>query len=968
MGPSRQGKRVRGGVMVLTPRWAAALVAALVAAAAPMSLFAIGDGDVGRSGGRTHEVGNRRSFVLKAARVYPCDPRQPQIIYRAVIIVRDGIIEAVGADLSPPPDLPLVDLKDATVTPGFVAAASIGGGGHTGGESIAAGYRAVDAFDRYGDFAATLAEGVTTLHLDAGTHRLLTGVGAVVKLAGLPDERVLRADADLCINLGPDVYNPPDHIIIVTPASSDVAIIPAQPQRPASRLGQILALNEAIEAALRLGSSPLRGESEPPTSAPPTLEFSIHPPELAQAWRASLPLRIGAQRAADIKQAVAFLEAHQRKGYVVGGLEADRVADRLAAADVPLVYRVDDPLRSMAGDVGFDPQASLPDGTVLAALDNVMLALASPQGQPTADLRLAAATARRAGLSEQRVLDAITRVPAEILGVADRVGSVSPGKDADLVVLTGDPLAATTHVQRVYVGGRLAFEPPTRGPLVVRAGTVWLGPQQRLRDGAVLIEEGRIQAVGHTVPHPPFARVIDAGPAAFVTPGFIDAHNHLGLEGDRAATGPEMAPSKLIGAADVTDIRVAQSGVTTVALAPYRADARGSQVSAVKTAGADRDERVVRDTAAVAFDMRDTDPAEVKTTLGPRLEAGKKYLEEWTKYEKELAEWKEKQAKGERPVEGPAEEKKVAEPAADDPVTGVWSGKVSGGPLPEPQTGKMSLRLTGTSIEGQVIEPPPPIEHRIVGTLNGDKITGHIEADTQGLGYPQFEATLDKPDHMIGTVTFAGITVSVEGERIEKTPVEFKVVRQKTRGKGGRPLPPKVDETLEPIKALLEKKIPAVVDVRSAAQIDAVLKLLVDEWALQTVLLNAEDARARAAKLAEEGVGVIVPTAMLRTERYQPYLQADDLTRGGVPVAFQSDAEDGARSLPRVVLHAVERGLGADAALTALTLDAARMLRIDGRVGSIERGKDGDLVIFSGDPFDPASRVERVIISGQEVK
>ncbi len=194
------------------------------------------------------------------------------------------------------------------------------------------------------------------------------------------------------------------------------------------------------------------------------------------------------------------------------------------------------------------------------------------------------------------------------------------------------------------------------------------------------------------------------------------------------------------------------------------------------------------------------------------------------------------------------------------------------------------------------------------------------------------------------------------------------MTRTRRRGKGGRPLPPKVDESLEPLKDLLQKKIPAVVKVSTPAQIREVLALLVDKHELPVTLLDAEGAAAHAAKLAEKKVGVIVPPAVLRQRRYQDYHQADELARRGVPIAFQSDVEDGARNLPAVVLYAVERGLSAEDALAALTVGAAKALKIDHRVGALEPGKDGDLVIFSGHPLRNGSRVLRVIVNGQEVR
>ncbi len=112
---------------------------------------------------------------------------------------------------------------------------------------------------------------------------------------------------------------------------------------------------------------------------------------------------------------------------------------------------------------------------------------------------------------------------------------------------------------------------------------------------------------------------------------------------------------------------------------------------------------------------------------------------------------------------------------------------------------------------------------------------------------------------------------------------------------------------------------------------------------------------------------MIVPPQVVRTRAGRPYNQAADLARQGIRVALQSDSEDGARDLPLVGLFAVREGLGGDAALRALTIDAAQMYKLDDRVGSLEVGKDADVLIFDGHPFDAGSRLQRVIVGGREV-
>ncbi len=85
-----------------------------------------------------------------------------------------------------------------------------------------------------------------------------------------------------------------------------------------------------------------------------------------------------------------------------------------------------------------------------------------------------------------------------------------------------------------------------------------------------------------------------------------------------------------------------------------------------------------------------------------------------------------------------------------------------------------------------------------------------------------------------------------------------------------------------------------------------------------------------------------------------------------MPVAFQSQATSGARNLPLAVGYAVCRGLGSDDALRGLTSSPAQMLGLDD-VGTLAAGKDADLVVLSGMPFELSTRVLAVMIDGQWV-
>lgn len=944
------------------------------------------------------------TFAIRAKAVYPCTADQPGPIERGVIIVRDGKVTAVGADLPIPPDLRLIDLPDDTICAGLVSAASALVPAHTGPESVSGAYRAIDSFDAYGDYQWALTTGVTTAHLSPGGHRLVSGRGAIVKLAGTPEQRVISTDSDLAINLG--VFNPPRLIAPPFYASSDVAIEPARPQRPSSRMGQLLELDERI-AAIADQTRPL-----PPPAGPLTntrMDYPYHALAFDAAWQANLPLCVQARDAADIESAIAFFQKYKRKGYLLGLTEGYQLAGEIAETGLPCVLRLENAYRGPAAPIGANPDAVERLLSVAGALDRAFggrkdakIALAGAENDAGSDLRLIAALAERGGMSAAAALAAVTRLPAEILGIDGRVGSLAPGKDADLIVLSGPPLAIDSQVLRVFVDGRAAWTAPRLRDgardraLVVKGGTIWLGDGNVIHDGAVLVEDGKVRAVGQRVPRPAYARLIDAGPDAFITPGFIDSHGHLGLEeisqpaGRRTVATPDLPIDRVVGVAGADFLRVARAGVTTVMLAAYRTAQNGSRIAAIKTYGANRADMVTRDIAGVKFSLAGSDPMIAIKAIQGTLEAGKRYEESWKKYAADMEKWKKDHEQGRAPSSKPAEAPETHVEKKPDPVTGTWGFEIKGGPMPQPLKGSLVLKLSGNQIEGRAKTPGGGNDTRLTGTLNDKTVTLELDQETD-MGKPTIVATLDRDDHMAGQFKLGDVfQLDFEANRTEKGDVEFRVERTRRRGKDGRPAAPKVNESLEPIRPLLAGRIPAVVEVRTNNEAREAIKLIVDQYKLSLILLDAPDAADLGKELGDRrnSVGVIVPPSIMRSAEVRsikPPFEADmknpspredlrlrntaaDLSRLGVRVGLQSDAEDGARSLPLVGLFAVQQGLGGDEALRALTVDAAKMYKIDDRVGTLEPGKDGDLLIFSGHPFDAGSRLERVIVGGREVR
>lgn len=892
------------------------------------------------------------SMAITGARVLPMADDGPAVIENGVVIVRDGVIVAVGdASTAIPADLPVIDLNGATVMPGMVIADTTLAGRHAGDQSVSGLYHAIDAFNRFGDYRPLLAEGITTVHMNPGAHRLVSGAGAVVRLSGDWTDRVLDAASDVTVNLSNAARNPPNLLDPLKQPSADNLIIPAEPQRPSSRMEEWPTLRDAIAVA--------NDDSR-----------SMHLVAFGRLWDAGLPMRVQAESSLDASKAIEILDLANRSGYIVGSFELRDVLSMIEASGTPLVYGLSMPVRGSARDLGDRADVSDADLSLLARLGGHRLALSAGPGVALSDLRLAAATALRDGLDRDMVLRALTANPAKILGVDDAVGSLMPGRLADLVVYSDDPMNATASVQRVYMNGRLAYRAPHAGSVVVRAGTVWAGPGEYMRDAEVLVTDGKIAEVGPRVARPKGATIIDAGADAFVTPGFVDGRGHLGLDGDRAATGTNNDLSDLVGVPGPAEHRVARSGVTSVMLSPYSIGRSGSRVSAIKTFGAGRADRVVRSSAAVAIDVRGSDPTSIERQIAQRLGQAKQYDARWKKYEQDLAEWEAAQAAGR--VSKPAAPEVVVDEAARekeaDPITGTWEMRAESDMLPEPIAGEVALKLNGNNFEGRATSPAAAeIEHRIVGTLDGTNLSGTIEIDTGGFGTPTFTGTLTD-GKMEGSITLGPITGTFSGERTSTEEVQFRVTRRRATGDDGRPKPPPIDESLEPYRPVFAGETPLIVGASTAQEIDAVVATVVDKNELRLVLVGAEFADVRTQRLVDAGVGVLMsPSMMVRRGNSDVYLPGV-LSRAGVSVAFESESEDGARNLLLRGVYAVQQGMSPESVLEAMTINPARLFGLDGRIGSITPGADGDLVIFDGHPMDASSRVRRVLINGEEVQ
>jgi len=891
------------------------------------------------------------------------------------ILIRDGKIAAVGKDVEIPPGARVVDYGPAAVVvPGLVAADSSYGRGPASDRTVEPGLSAVDNFDPYTPFYAALEGGVTSVYVAPARGRLIAGRGAVVKAAGAGSQRVVSASAVLHGSIAADARNTPGYWEPPVPATVDVGLGEELKQLPRTTMGALVALEELL--ALARGG---RGEEL----------YGPHTgPELKEALDAKLAWRMGANTATEIRALLDFFGQSGLPLVIDGASEAADQAAAIARAGASVI--VESPLLANRSgrDFGKDEDDAPPRFGVAAALAEagVRFAIATPSDASPGDLRLAAVLASRGGLDPAAGLRAITLSAAEILGVAQRVGHISRGADADLAVLNGAPLDAATGVIATWVDGEVAWKAREEAATVIEVAELHMGDGHVLAPGQLLMQDGRIAEVGAKVSHPPGATVV-RGHAAM--PGMIDAYGHLGLEGSRKGVSTRFSLSLIVEPGDATDRRVAKAGVTTVVLGSPGSPGKGSQTMAYKPAGDDFETMVVGDPNALRMQWEEEIRAASGENVREALAKAKEYKEKWEQYEKEIAAWtppppeeveegkEEKEKEADEKAEGEPEKKDTAEEGEkkdedekkkdkkkkDEParaVTGVWKSEGVHLALQD-VAGELEGRLRASVLGGDLIE------------VEGSRAEKDVRLSGRGgAGLVELELAL-ADGKLAGKARVAGAEHELA---LEQTSEEYPVAKRTERRRPesekepkGKPKSPGINPDLEPLRQAMLGKVAVVVGVDRDDEILACVAAF-EAYGIKPVLFGAGKAAEVAEKLRGRVAGVL-PTHLVTTRDPETNRERNayaELQAAGIPVAFHSGAEEGAVDLPLMAAYAVAHGLSPAGAVRALTADAADMLSIAGRVGRLQPGLDADVLLLDGSPFDLSSAVVRVWVAGKEIR
>ena len=398
------------------------------------------------------------TYAITNARIVPVSG---PMINRGTVVIRDGLIAAVGANVTAPPDARIIDGNGLTVYPGLFDSntslgisqpspsptATPGGGGFGGQRPQPSPLTALNSSQPAGLQPEVLAEdfikpggeqieaarqlGITTA-LSAPRQGIWMGQSALINLAGeTTQEMIVRSPVALHVGF--------------TPLRSGVY--------PNSLMGVFAVLRQMMLDANRYREAQQTYERSPRGMRRPDQDRALA--ALLPALDGSLPVVMYADSEREISRALDLAEEFKLRAIIAGGLEAGKLGERLRDRNVPVLLSLNFPRRTTAAMPEADPEplrvlrerveAQKTAGRLAAA--RVKFAFQSGAMTSTADFYPNITRAIENGLSQENALRALTISAAEILGVNDRLGSIEVGKIANLTVTRGELLNSKSYIR-----------------------------------------------------------------------------------------------------------------------------------------------------------------------------------------------------------------------------------------------------------------------------------------------------------------------------------------------------------------------------------------------------------------------------------------------------------------------------------------------------------------------------------------
>ena len=381
------------------------------------------------------------AFAITGAHVFTVSGGE---LRNATLVVEDGRFTRVEAGAAPPVGMAVMDVGGRVVMPGTVIARAFPNDwigdlkwqvqNDEITEPVVPEMNALYAVDPwFPSYRVNTTIGVTAIHVTPGTRNLVGGSGVVVKTPGLDFEKMVRRE----------------------PASMVFALTPSALREWTDAAGAPLTL-ESAAATIRETLDAARTYA----AAGGSREYDARLEALGPLLRGQVPAMVHADRVAEIEAALSLAEDYGLRLVITGGVEAHRLAGRLAAAGAGVILGNSG---SYASDIRGGGEGWSVEGPAILNRAGVKVAFfgpgasrrASPIGRLGGEPILNAAWAFRNGVPEVDALRMATLNAAELADLGDRIGSIEPGKDADFVVLEGHPFDYRVVPDWVFVDGRL---------------------------------------------------------------------------------------------------------------------------------------------------------------------------------------------------------------------------------------------------------------------------------------------------------------------------------------------------------------------------------------------------------------------------------------------------------------------------------------------------------------------------------
>lgn len=371
-------------------------------------------------------------------------PMDAPVIQNGYVDFQDGRIVDIGEMPANDTGDEILDAQGGWLLPGFVDAHShlgmwedgLGFEGDDGNEDTDPStphLRAIDAinpFDRC--FSEALAAGVTTVVTGPGSANPIGGQLCAIKTSGSRvDDMILKAPLAMKMALG---ENPK-------------TVYHGKNQAPVTRMATAAIIREQLAQAVRYAADIEKASHDDDVDPP---EYDIKCEALLPVIRGELPVHFHAHRLDDMFTARRIAQEFGLKYVIVHGTQGHRAAEMVAAENMPVLCG---PLLCDRSKPELQDLTPAGPGILRAAGADIAIITDHPV-IPEQYLALCAGLAVREGLPYEEALRAITLYPARICGIDGRVGSIAPGKDADLVLFRQDPLAAASKPVAVFAAGK----------------------------------------------------------------------------------------------------------------------------------------------------------------------------------------------------------------------------------------------------------------------------------------------------------------------------------------------------------------------------------------------------------------------------------------------------------------------------------------------------------------------------------